>query len=178
MQAGFIDYEAMADEVISNFRELGLTIKANKAQPDSVDQQKKSGDFQLMINFMGAGCDYANGMGATLTSKQFPTKTEIKGNIGRYSNPVVDAAVDQLTGTTDAAQTKELVGVLVNTMMTQFPVIPVFYAPARGIYRTDKAVGWPSAEDPYCNPQDNARDLDDPPERPAEMTGLRRRGTR
>jgi len=110
-----------------------------------------------MINFMGAGCDYANGMGATLTSKQFPTKTEIKGNVGRYSDPVVDAAVDGLTGTTDAAKTKELVGVLVNTMMTQFPVIPVFYAPARAIYRTDKAVGWPSAEDPYCNPQDNAR---------------------
>ena len=157
VQAGYIDYEALADEVISNFRELGLTIKANKTQPDAVDRQKKNGNFQLMINFMGAGCDYANGMGATLTSKQFPTKTEIKGNVGRYSDPVVDAAVDGLTGTTDAAKTKELVGVLVNTMMTQFPVIPVFYAPARAIYRTDKAVGWPSAEDPYCNPQDNAR---------------------
>ena len=84
-----------------------------------------------MISFMSAGCDYANGMGATLTSKQFPTKTEVKGNIGRYSNPVVDAAVDELTGTTDAAKTKELVGVLVNTMMTQYPVLPVFYAPAR-----------------------------------------------
>ena len=94
-----------------------------------MDRQKKSGNFQLMINFMGAGCDYANGMGATLTSKQFPTKTEIKGNVGRYSDPVVDAAVDGLTGTTDAAKTKELVGVLVNTMMTQFPVIPVVLRP-------------------------------------------------
>ena len=42
-------------------------------------------------------------------------------------------------------------------MMTQYPVLPILYAPARSIYRTDKAVGWPSAEDPYCNPQDNAR---------------------
>ncbi len=52
VQAGYIDYEAIADEVIANFRELGLTIKANKAQPDSVDGQKKSGDFQLMISYM------------------------------------------------------------------------------------------------------------------------------
>jgi peptide/nickel transport system substrate-binding protein len=157
VQAGFIDYEATADELISNFREVGLDIKANKAAPDSVDAQKKSGDFQLMINFMGAGCDYANGMGATLSSKQIPTKTEIKGNVGRYSNPAVDAAVQQLTGTTDPARTKELVGVLVTTMMTQYPVLPIFYAPARGIYRTDKAEGWPTAADPYANPQDNAR---------------------
>jgi len=157
VQAGYIDYEAMADEFISNFRELGLDIKANKAQPDSVDQQKKSGDFQMMINYMGAGCDYANGMGATLSSAQFPTKTDIKGNVGRFSDPAVDEAVKGLTGTTDEARTKELVGVLVTAMMTQYPVLPILYAPARSIYRTDKAVGWPSAEDPYCNPQDNPR---------------------
>ncbi len=30
VQAGFIDYEATADEIISNFRELGLQIKATK----------------------------------------------------------------------------------------------------------------------------------------------------
>ena len=157
VQAGFIDYEATADEVVANLRDLGLDIKANKAAPDSVDGQKKSGDFQLMINYMAAGCDYANGMGATLSTGTIPTKTEIKGNIGRYSSPPVDEAVAQLTGTTDPARTKELVGVLVTTMMTQYPVLPLFYAPARGIYRTDKAVGWPSAEDPYANPQDNPR---------------------
>lgn len=157
VQAGFIDYEATADEITSNFRDLGLNIKVNKAQPDSVDGQKKTGDFQLMISFMAAGCDYANGMGATLSTGKIPTKTEVKDNVERFSDPQVDAAVKELTGTVDAARTKELVGVLVTTMMTQFPVLPIFYAPARSIYRTDKAVGWPSAEDPYTNPQDNAR---------------------
>ena len=98
VQAGWIDYEAMADEFVTNFRELGLDIKANKAQPDSVDQQKKSGDFQLMINYMGAGCDYANGMGATLATAQIPTKTTIKGNVGRFSDPAVDAAVHEAHG--------------------------------------------------------------------------------
>ncbi len=157
VQAGFIDYEATADEMIANFRALGIDIKANKAQPDSVDALKKSGDFDLMINYMAAGCDYVNGMGATLATKQIPTKTEIRGNVERYSSPPVDDAIAQLAGTTDQAATKQLVGVLVTTMMTQYPVLPIFYAPARGIYRTDKAVGWPTAENPYANPQDNAR---------------------
>ena len=30
VQAGYIDYEAMADEVISNFRELGLTSRPTR----------------------------------------------------------------------------------------------------------------------------------------------------
>ncbi len=157
VQAGWIDYEAAADQVISNLRDLGIDIKANKMQPDSVDAQKKSGDFQLMLNYMAAGCDYANGMGATLSSTTFPTKTEIKGNIGRFSDPATDQAVKQLASATDETQMKPLVGTMVDTMMTQYPVVPLFYAPARAIYRTDKAVGWPSKDDPYANPQDNAR---------------------
>ena len=47
--------------------------------------------------------------------------------------------------------------VLVKAMMTDYPVLPILYAPARGIYRTDKAVGWPTEEDPYANPQDSMR---------------------
>ena len=154
VQAGWIDYEAMADEFVSNFRELGLDIKASKSPPEAVDQLKKSGDFQVMINYMGAGCDYANGMGASLATRQFPTKTEIKGNVGRFSDPQVDDAVQALDGAVDQAQTKKYVGVLVDAMMTQYPVLPILYAPARSIYRTDKAVGWPNEEHPYCNPQD------------------------
>ncbi|WP_350278256.1 ABC transporter substrate-binding protein [Kribbella sp. HUAS MG21] len=152
--AGWIDYEAMADEVTSNFRKLGLDIKQNKMPPEAVDQQKKNGNFQLMINYMGAGCDYAHGMGATLATAEIPDKTTIKGNVERYTNPAVDKAIAALAAATDDAATKEQVGVMVEAMMTDYPVLPILYAPARGIYRTDHAVGWPSAEDPYANPQD------------------------
>ncbi|MFD7154508.1 ABC transporter substrate-binding protein [Kribbella sp. NPDC059898] len=154
VQAGWIDYEAMADELTSNFRKLGLDIKENKMPPEAVDQQKKTGNFQLMINYMGAGCDYAHGMGATIATSEFPDKTTIKGNVERYTNPAVDKAIGALAAATDEAATKEQVGVLVDAMMTDYPVLPILYAPARGIYRTDHAVGWPSAEDPYANPQD------------------------
>jgi peptide/nickel transport system substrate-binding protein len=154
VQAGWIDYEAMADELTSNFRKLGLDITENKMPPEAVDQQKKTGNFQLMINYMGAGCDYAHGMGATVSTAEIPDKTTIKGNIGRYTNPAVDKAIGALAGATDEAATKEQVGVLVDAMMTDYPVLPILYAPARAIWRTDHAVGWPTAEDPYANPQD------------------------
>lgn len=154
VQSGYIDYEAMADEFTSDFRKVGLNITEDKMPPDAVDEQNKSDKFQLIINYMGAGCDYADGMGATLDSAQFPTTTTILGNAERYSNPTVDKAIKALTATTDPAQTKKQVGVLVNAMMTDYPVLPILYAPARAIYSTKHAVGWPSASDPYANPQD------------------------
>jgi peptide/nickel transport system substrate-binding protein len=154
VQGGYIDYEAMANVFVPNFADLGFDIKQNKSQPEAVDQLKKNGKFDMMINFMGAGCDYANGIGATLATSQFPTKTDVLGNVERYSNPDVDKAVKDLSGTTDPAKVKELVGVMVKAMMTDYPVLPILYAPARGIYRTDHAVGWPTEEDPYANPQD------------------------
>jgi peptide/nickel transport system substrate-binding protein len=154
VQAGWIDYEAMADELTSDFRKLGLDIKENKMPPEAVDQQKKTGNFQMMINYMGAGCDYAHGMGATVASSEIPTRTTIKGNVEHYTNPAVDKAIAALGSTTDPQQTKQQVGVLVDAMMTDYPVLPILYAPARAIYRTDHAVGWPTADDPYANPQD------------------------
>ncbi|MET9023287.1 ABC transporter substrate-binding protein [Actinopolymorpha sp. NPDC004070] len=154
VQAGWIDYEAMADSITASFRKLGLNVKEVKSPPDTVDLAKKTGQFDMMINFVGSGCDYANGLGATLETAQIPTKSEVRGNVERFSDPAVDQAVKSLQATTGPAAVKKQVGVLAKTMMTQYPVMPILYAPARGIYRTDKAVGWPTEKDPYANPQD------------------------
>jgi peptide/nickel transport system substrate-binding protein len=40
-------------------------------------------------------------------------------------------------------------------MMTEYPVTSLIYAPARIIYNSDKAVGWPSEADPYAQPSDD-----------------------
>ena len=60
VQAGWIDYKAMADVVV-NSTTSASTSRPTSRQPDSVDQQKKTGDFQLMLKYLHGGCDYANG---------------------------------------------------------------------------------------------------------------------
>ena len=76
-------------------------------------------------------------------------------NVQRFKDPATDKAVAELGGTTDPAKQKEYVGHWSTTMMTQFPVTSLIYAPTRIIYRTDNAVGWPSEQDPYANPTDD-----------------------
>ncbi len=62
----------------------------------------------------------------------------------------------KLAADTDQARARRSTSApLVDTMMTKYPVTALIYAPARIIYRTDKAVGWPSEQDPYANPQDD-----------------------
>jgi peptide/nickel transport system substrate-binding protein len=123
--------------------------------PDSVDGQKKTGDYQLMLEYLHGGCELAKNLGNKLSSTQIPTRTEVLPNVQRFKDPAVDAAVTKLAGDVDRESQKKDLEPLIDTMMTQYPVTSLIYAPARVIYRTDKAVGWPSEKDPYANPQDD-----------------------
>ncbi|GIH20459.1 ABC transporter substrate-binding protein [Rugosimonospora africana] len=155
VQAGFIDYDAMADVITRDFNDVGVTTKIETNAPDSVDAQKKSGDFQALLEYVDGGCQFATGLGARLASNQIPTKTDVLPNVERWRDAATDQEIAQLSATVDKSAQKQLVGKLVDTMMTQFPVTALVYAPTRIIYRTDKAVGWPTEQDPYAHPADN-----------------------
>ncbi|WP_295698119.1 ABC transporter substrate-binding protein [Lapillicoccus sp.] len=155
VQAGFIDYQSIADVVVADFNAMGVTAKVTASAPDSVDGQKKTGDYQMMLEFLYGGCDVARGLGAKLATNQIPTKTDIFPNVERFSDRATDATIDQLSQEPAKDQQKTLAGTLVDTMMTQFPVTPLIYGPSRILYRTDKAQGWPSEQNPYANPADD-----------------------
>ncbi|MDF2145582.1 ABC transporter substrate-binding protein [Knoellia sp. p5-6-4] len=155
VQAGWIDYQATADVIVRNLNEVGVTSKVVATAPESVDAQKKSGDYQMMLEYLHGGCEVAKNLGAKLASNQIPTKTEILPNVQRWKDPQTDATVKELSAAIDPEEQKRLVGDLVETMMTKYPVTSLVYAPARIIYRSDKAVGWPSEEDPYAQPADD-----------------------
>ena len=150
VQAGWIDYQGAADIIVRNLKEMKLDAKLIASPPDAVDLQKKEGNFDSLLEYLHGGCEVARNLGSKLSSDQFPKKTEVRTNVGRYSDPATDAIIVKLSGSTDPVEQKTLVGQLVDIMVTQAPVTPLFYAPARMIYRTDKAVGWPTEADPYA----------------------------
>ena len=154
VQAGWIDYESTAEVIVRNLQGMKIDAKLVKSAPDNVDAQKKSGDFDMMLEYLHGGCETARNIGSKLASDQIPTKTEVKSNVERWNSPATDATVAALSGATDPEEQKKLNAVLVDTMMNQYPVTSLIYAPARMIYRTDKAVGWPSEEDPYATNSD------------------------
>ncbi len=155
VQAGFIDYEAIAEVVADNLNDLGVDTKVTASAPESVDEQKKTGDFNVVLEYLHGGCELARNLGSKLSSKQFPTEQDILPNVGRYSDPATDEAIDGLSGATDREEQKPFLGELVDVMMTEYPVTALIYAPSRTIYRTEHAEGWPTEDDAYASGADD-----------------------
>ncbi|MEE1618590.1 ABC transporter substrate-binding protein [Brachybacterium sp. J153] len=149
VQAGWIDYQAAADVIVRNLQTMKINASVQTSPPEAVDQAKKDTNFDLLLEYLHGGCEVARNLGSKLASDQVPTEDTVKANVGRWEDPATDEIIAQLSGETDPEAQKELTGQLVEIMMTKYPVTPLFYAPARMIYRTDKAEGWPSEEDPY-----------------------------
>ena len=155
VQAGYIDYQADRRRHRQGHERGRRGHQGHRLRPESVDDQKKTGEFQVLLEYLHGGCELARNIGAKLSSKQFPTEKEILPNVGRFSDPSVDSTVAALSQATDEATQRTEVGKLVDVMMKQYPVTSLIYAPTRLIYRTDKATGWPSEQDPYANPSDD-----------------------
>jgi len=155
VQAGFIDYEAIAEVVSDNLNALGVDTKVTASAPESVDEEKKQGSFNTVLEYLHGGCELARNLGSKLNSKQFPTEQDIFPNVGRYSDPATDDTIAQLSGATSREEQKPYLGDLVDVMMTEYPVTSLIYAPSRTIYRTDNAEGWPTEDNPYASGADD-----------------------
>lgn len=149
VQAGWMDFIAMADVITRNLQAVGVQVKMVATDPNAVDGVQRSGEFDMVLNFVGGACQRARDLGSKLISTQIPHDQELLLNRARYNNPEVDELIAKWANTTDEAEAKTYQDQIVDVFMTEFPYIALQYAPSRLIYRTENAVGWPSDENPY-----------------------------
>jgi peptide/nickel transport system substrate-binding protein len=149
VQAGFVDYIAMSDVIVRGLRAVGVDAKVVTTDPNAVDALKKSGEYDMLMDTIGGGCQRSRDLGGRLITAQIPTGDEYLLNIVRYDNPEVDQLVAEWSANTDPEAEDEYLSKIVDVYMQEMPYIALQYAPARLIYREDNAVGWPSEENPY-----------------------------
>ena len=149
VQAGWMDYIAMADVVVRSLQAVGIQAKVVTTDPNAVDSMKKSGEFDMVLDSIGGGCTRARDLGGRLTTDQIPEGDTILLNIARYDDEDIDRLVDDWSSNTDPEREAEYLSQIVDVYMEQMPYIALQYSPARLIYRQDNAVGWPSEDNPY-----------------------------
>lgn len=154
VQAGWVDYLAIVDTVVRNWQAVGIGVKTVATDPNAVDEQKKSGDYDFVLEYVGGGCIRSREWGTRLVSSQISDGKTFKNNVARFRDPEVDRVVAEMESTTDPARIKAGSDALVEVFMTKFPVIAINYAPARIVYRNAEITGWPTEAEPY--PVDNA----------------------
>lgn len=111
VQAGWIDYQAMAGVVVKGLNDAGIDATAVASAPDSVDAAKKSGDHQVVLEYVHGGCEFVKRLGAKLVSNQIPTAKDLLPNVERWKRSADDAAVAALSDSTTNDQRTTYVAV-------------------------------------------------------------------
>ena len=153
--AGWLDWIQAGQIISENLADIGLTMNVETPDASIFDQDRASGNFDTMFTVHGGNCsmyrNYADFLSSDLTA---PIGEQATSNWIRWQDEKTDELLTQLRTTSDDQEQQDILNQLQVIMMEQFPTIPLWYGAIWYEYRTEKAVGWPSEEDPYCSPGD------------------------
>ncbi|WAH37179.1 ABC transporter substrate-binding protein [Alicyclobacillus dauci] len=82
------------------------------------------------------------------------------GNYENWNDPATDKLLAEYKATTDDAKKTQIIQQLEKTMLTQVPLIPLFYNANWNQYSTKKYEGWPDANNPYATPSFTIPDIE------------------
>lgn len=153
--SGWTDYDTVCTLLQGQFKNAGIKLTVNQVAQNAWTQSETTGKYQLSMNStnMGASSDpyftYNNYLSSKATAKVGSTATT---NVSRFSNPQVDAAIQQLGSTNDPATQQAAYKTIQDVIVKQMPYIPVYVNQALTEYNNAHATGWPSASNLYAFP--------------------------
>ncbi|AAT89964.1 ABC transporter substrate-binding protein [Leifsonia xyli subsp. xyli] len=150
---GWNDWIQAGKIVQKNFQALGISVDMQNPTPEVQGQNRLTGQYDLTFGVRGGSCDmYRNFLEPLASSETAPTGETAKTNEVRWRDGETDRLIDRLRQESDPAEQKKTVGELATIMYEKKPYIPLWYGASWFEYSTKRAVGWPSAEDPYAKP--------------------------
>jgi peptide/nickel transport system substrate-binding protein len=148
----YVDWVAASDILIENLNALGLQVEQETPTPESHDEDRLNGNYDMMFGVHGGGCSVYHNFGDPLDSTHTaPVGQPALTNEIRWRDPETDALLRELRVAPNEAAQQEAVHGLVDVMMNDVPMIPIWYGAKWFQYDTTKAVGWPNAQDPYAD---------------------------
>ncbi|WP_460459159.1 ABC transporter substrate-binding protein [Angustibacter peucedani] len=155
VQAGYLDWIAAAGIMKNDFKQVGIQLDVRTGAPTDVENDRAIGDYEMTFGVHGGQCTmYQNYDDPLGTDRTAPIGKKALANFVRWQDPTTDDLLKKLRTETDEAKQKEYVAGLQDIMVQQVPTIPLWYGAKFFQYRTEKAAGWPSADDPYAAPDD------------------------
>ncbi|WP_237105899.1 ABC transporter substrate-binding protein [Nonomuraea sp. MG754425] len=150
------DWLTAAQITVKNLTALGFDVNLETPDFPTFDSERAVGDFDMLYGVFGGSCNmYQNFADPLSTAQSAPIGKKAAANHVRWNDPETDRLVEQLRVSPDESVQKQAVAGLAKIMMDQVPVIPLWYGAKWFQYRTAKAVGWPSEQDPYAAPGDD-----------------------
>ncbi len=154
---GWTDYNDAAKLIAEQAGKAGIKITARTVSEAEYWTPVTNGDFQLAMYGLTQSIvadpfsnydQYFFGK-STAQVGDAPSRGQ---NYSRYSNPIVDAAVEAAGATNDAAIKKAEYAKIQAQIANDLPYIPVVLNASQAFYNTKDFTGWPTETDLYADP--------------------------
>lgn len=152
MVAGWTDYLSVGQLAQQQLKKVGIDLQIGAEAYATWSADQASGNFQLLLSNYGYTPDpraYYDQMVDSRLAKPIGQQTT-GGNYGRYRNPAVDAALDQISATTDPAQQKAGFAKIEQAFVQDMPLIPLIVAQDEQEFNGNHVTGFPTADNPYA----------------------------
>ncbi|WP_231954153.1 ABC transporter substrate-binding protein [Actinoplanes derwentensis] len=154
---GWSDFISLNDAMAQQLKEVGIELKPTQLSWNEWNNNQVQGRYQLSLDSIGLGAN-ANPYHtyqpkyATVTTAKVGETASTSGNYSRYSNPVVDRAVEIAAGTNDEAVQQEQYTIIQKEITRDLPYIPIYVNSLLTEFNTSRATGWPTDENKYALP--------------------------
>jgi peptide/nickel transport system substrate-binding protein len=150
---GFSDWVAAMQTIQQSLKAIGIQLNPENVAYSTWQSDIYTGKFDLgYYAETGGPSPYYELRQWLYSANSAPIGTAAGSNFERYSNPAVDALINQYATTTSAATQHSIVDQLQKVMLTDVPVIPVTEQVDWFQYDTGSFSGWPTPGNPYAQP--------------------------
>lgn len=153
---GWSDYISLNDTLVQQFAKVGIELKPSQVSWNEWNQAELTGNYQLALDSIGLGSStnpYFTYNPKLNSANTVPVgESTSAGNVGRYSNADVDAAIRAAAITNDVEAQKQAYATIQDRLVEGIPYIPIYVNSLLTEFNNSRFTGWPSEEDLYALP--------------------------
>jgi peptide/nickel transport system substrate-binding protein len=150
---GFSDWVAAVSTIQQSLKAVGIQVSPQNLAATTYQTDLYTGKYQLAYGSeTGGPSPYFELRQWLYSANSAKIGTAAGSNFERYSNPAIDALINQYPTTTSTATQHSIVNQLQAVMLKDVPVIPVTESVDWFQYDTGSFSGWPTPGNPYAQP--------------------------
>ena len=151
--ATYGDWTKAATLMTTELKAAGIQLVAKTEAAQAWRTDTATGKFEMTIRASGGTGSVYDGLTRLVAQPVAPIGGNALVNWERYKNPKAAALLTQIAASkTGSVGYMKAIGGIQDMLVGDSPVIPMGFAAAVGIWRTDTFSGWPSASNSYALP--------------------------
>jgi peptide/nickel transport system substrate-binding protein len=151
---GWSDYLTSLQLIADAVKPLGITATVEGMNADAWFTAIANGDFQATMHWTDSGATPWDMYSDIMDGAQYVALGQkANWNFGRFQDAGATKALATFATSPDEATRKTALDAVQKVFVEQVPAIGMVARPTAAEYSTKNYVGWPSADDPYNQPQ-------------------------